>query len=157
LLAKRVLGALKAILKDAKRRGNVAQNVAADVTVGLSTRHKPRLKIGVDIPTSQEIGRIFHAASNGRGRALIMLAAFSGLRASELRGLRWRDVEEPRAGTKHGTIHVRQRADRYNQIGRPKSASGERAVPIGEVVVNALRQWRLACPRKDDDAYVFAT
>ena len=33
-LAKQVLGRLKAILKDAKRRGNVAQNVAADVMIG---------------------------------------------------------------------------------------------------------------------------
>jgi integrase len=32
-MAKKVLGSLKAILKDAKRRGNVAQNVAADVSI----------------------------------------------------------------------------------------------------------------------------
>src|SRR5262249_51774966 len=152
---KRVLGALKAILKDAKRRGNVAQNVAADVNVGLSARHKPRLKIGVDIPTRDEISRILHAAPDGRARALITTAALTGLRASELRGLRWQDVEEPRASAQHGIIHVRQRADRYNQIGRPKSASGERAVPIGSVVVNALRQWKLASARKSNDDFVF--
>src|SRR5262249_44391837 len=84
LLARRVLGGLKAILKDAKRRGNVAQNVALDVNVGLSTRDKPKLKIGIDVPTREEIGRMLHAASDGRARALIILAAFSGLRASEL-------------------------------------------------------------------------
>jgi integrase len=44
-LAKKVLGSLKSILKDAKRRGNVAQNVAADVKVDMSGR-KPKLQVG---------------------------------------------------------------------------------------------------------------
>lgn len=44
-------------------------------------------------------------------------------------------------------IHVRQRADRYNAIGRPKSEAGERTVPGPPLVLNALREWRLACPK----------
>src|SRR5262249_22452555 len=107
--------------------------------------------------TRDEISRILHAAPDGRARALITTAALTGLRASELRGLRWQDVEEPRASAQHGIIHVRQRADRYNQIGRHKSTSGERAVPIGSVVVNALRQWKLASARKSNDDFVFGT
>src|SRR4029077_6662857 len=43
-LAKKVIGALKSILKDAKRRGNVAQNVATDVKVDTRGRHKERPK-----------------------------------------------------------------------------------------------------------------
>jgi integrase len=140
LLAKRVLGALKAILKDAKRRGNVAQNVAVDVKIDTNSRSKEKPKIGKDIPSREEIRRILEAAPEGRARALIMTAAFTGLRASELRGLRWEDVD-----LKHNVIHVRQRADRYNEIGRPKSASGERTVPIGPMVANTLRHWQLAC------------
>lgn len=154
LLAKRVLGALKAILKDAKRRGNVAQNVAADVNVGLSTRDRPKLEVGVDIPSRDEIRRILEAASDGRARALIMAAAFSGLRSSELRGLRWQDLD---LRSDPAQVHVRQRADRYNVIGRPKSAASERTVPIGPMVVNTLRQWRLACPRSNDEDFVFGT
>src|SRR4029077_18550442 len=53
--AKKVLGSLKAILKDAKRRGNVAQNVAADVRITSHGRIKPKLEIGRDIPTRDEI------------------------------------------------------------------------------------------------------
>jgi integrase len=138
-LAKKVLGALKAILKDAKRRGNVAQNVAADVRIDTHSRNREKLKIGRDIPSRDEIRRILEAAPEGRTRALIMTAAFSGLRASELRGLRWEGVD-----LKHNAIHVRQRADRYNTIGRPKSAAGERTVPIPSMVANALRHWQLA-------------
>jgi integrase len=87
-MAKKVLGSLKAILKDAKRRGNAAQTVA------------------------------------------------------ELRGLRWSDVDLSKR-----QIHVRQRADRYRKIGHPKSAAGTRTIPIGDMVVNTLREWKLQCPK----------
>jgi integrase len=43
-------------------------------------------------------------------------------------------------------IHVRQRADRYNAIGRPKSEASERTIPLPPIVVNTLREWRLRCP-----------
>jgi integrase len=64
------------------------------------------------------------------------------LRASELRGLRWTDVD-----LKHGEIHVRQRADRYNEIGALKSEAAERTVPLIPLLINALREWKLACPK----------
>jgi integrase len=44
--AKKVLGSVKALLKDAKRRGNVAQNAAADVSITTHGRIKPKLQIG---------------------------------------------------------------------------------------------------------------
>jgi integrase len=65
------------------------------------------------------------------------------MRSSELRGLRWQDVDfDNRA------IHVRQRADEFGEIGRPKSEAGERTIPMPPIVINALREWRLACPRR---------
>jgi integrase len=78
----------------------------------------------------------------GRWRPLILTAMFTGLRASELRGLRWQDVDL--AGRK---VHVRQRADRYHKIGRPKSEAGERTVPLLPLVANALREWKVQCPK----------
>jgi integrase len=141
-MAKKVLGSLKAILKDAKRRGNVAQNVAAGVSIASHGRTKLKLEIGRDIPTRDEIQRIVDAAEPGRGRALLLTAALTGMRASELRGLRWFDVDL--VGRQ---VFVRQRADRYCKIGQPKSAAGTRTIPIGDMVVNTLREWRLQCPR----------
>jgi integrase len=146
--AKKVLTSLKSLLKDAKRRGNVAQNVATDVSIDIDKRGKGKLQVGVDIPTVDEVRRILAAAS-GHLRPLLITAAFTGLRASELRGLRWEDVDG-------GVLHVRQRADRYNTIGKPKSHAGERAIPIGPMVANTLREWRLACPKGDLDL-VFPT
>ena len=72
------------------RRGNVAQNVAAGVSVQLSRRDRRKLRVGVDIPTPDEVRRMIEAA-HGRQRALLVTACFTGLRSSELRGLRWQE------------------------------------------------------------------
>jgi integrase len=78
----------------------------------------------------------------GRWRPLFLTAIFCGLRASELRGLRWQDVDLSK-----GELHLRQRADRYHKIGPPKSEAGERTVPVPPSVLNALREWKLKCPK----------
>jgi len=142
-MAMKVLTSLKMLLKDAKRRGNVAQNVALDVSISTDKRAKSKLKAGVDIPTPDEIKRVVHAAT-GRARPFLVTAIFTGLRSSELRGLRWSDID-----FKKGELHVRQRADRYNAIGKPKSESGDRTIPLGPLVLNTLREWKLACPKGD--------
>jgi integrase len=141
--ARNVLRSLKSLLRDACRRGTVAQNVALAVKITDSGRDKAKLKAGVDIPTPEEIKRIIHAAS-GRVRPFLITAIFTGLRSSELRGLRWADVDLDKR-----ELHVTQRADRYNKIGRPKSKAGNRTIPLGAFVTNTLREWKLACPKGD--------
>jgi integrase len=71
-------------------------------------------------------------------------AVFTGLRAGELRGLRWSEVDLRKA-----EVHVHQRADRYNEIAATKSEAGERTVPLPQIVVNILREWKLVCPKAD--------
>jgi len=60
--------------------------------------------------------------------------------------LRWIDVD---LKNKKGELRVRQRADRRNKIGSPKSARGQRTVPLPPTVVSELRQWKLKCPKHD--------
>jgi integrase len=131
-MTRKVRGSLSAILADAQERGLVGQNVVRALRARrrrgaeahADKRQKGKLKIGVDIPTPDEI-RALLSAPCGRWRPLLMTAIFTGLRASELRGLRWPDVD-----LKRGELHVRQRADCFNAIGRPKSEAGERIVPL---------------------------
>ncbi|ORE97971.1 phage integrase family protein [Aurantimonas sp. 22II-16-19i] len=88
----------------------------------------------------EEVRAILLTAA-GRYRPLLVTAIFTGMRASELRGRPWGDVDLEKA-----VIHVRQRADRFNAIGAPKSEAGQRTIPLPPLVVNTLKEWRLACP-----------
>jgi integrase len=157
-MVRKILTSLGSLLSDAQERGLVSRNVVRDlgsrrkkgVDRRADRRQKGRVKVGVEIPSREEI-RAIVAALEGRWRPIILTAIFTGLRASELRGLRWSDVD-----LKKGELHVRQRADRYNEIGRPKSESGERTVPLPPIVANALREWKLVCTKCDTDI-VFAS
>ena len=146
---RRVVRSLGSILTDTQERGQVGHNAVRELSRNRNRqterRHKGKLKIGVDIPTPAEVASII-AGAKGRWRPLLVTAAFTGLRASELRGLRWCDVE-----LDAGRLHVLQRADRFAKIGRPKSASSERMVPFGKIVANTLGEWRLACPKGEMD------
>ena len=137
-LARKVLTSLKSLLKVAKHA-----HLAADVSIGRGKRGEQKLEVGRDIPTPAEIKRLIDAAgTDGKRRALLLTVALTGLRASELRGLRWSDVD-----LKAGELHVRQRADRYCVIGAPKSDSSVRTIPLAPDVLTALKEWRLACPK----------
>ena len=152
-MLRKILVSLSAILGDAQERGLVAQNVAGGLRARrprgkerhADRRQKGRLKVGVDIPTPDEI-RAAIAHLEGRWRPMLLTAIFTGLRMSELRGLRWTDVD-----FKRSEIHVRQRADRWRMIGRPKSEAGERTIPLPPMVMNALREWKLVCPKGELD------
>jgi integrase len=143
VMVRQVVTTLGAVLADALDRGLVGQNVVRGRSRARrgTDKRKGKLKIGVDIPTPDEIRKLI-AALDGHWRPLFMTAVFTGLRASELRGLRWSDVN-----LKRGEIHVRQRADCYSTIGRLKSEAGERIVPLLPIVVTTLREYRLACPK----------
>jgi integrase len=142
-MVRMIIGALGAILADAQDRGLVAQNVVRGRPHRRrgGDRRQAKLRVGVDIPSPDEI-RALIAELDGRWRPLLLTAIFTGLRASELRGLRWIDVD-----LKKGELYVRQRADQYNTIGRLKTESGERTVPLPPVVLNTLREWKLTCPK----------
>jgi len=138
--AHKVLVSLKAILKV-----NGCKHLADDVSITVSKRDRPKLEVGRDIPTPKEVSRLVNAAT-GRVRVLLMMAASTGLRASELRGLRWSDVD-----LKEGELHVRQRADAWKVIGAPKSDGSRRTLPLAHDLVIALKEWRLACPKGEAD------
>jgi integrase len=135
-LARKVLTSFKSLLKAAKHA-----HVAADVSIGRDKRSERKLEAGRDIPTPAEVKRLIDAVKDAKLRALLLTVTLTGLRASELRGLRWTDVD-----LKAGEIDVRQRADRYCAIGAPKSASSRRVIPLAPDLLTALKTWKLACP-----------
>jgi integrase len=106
------------------------------VKVVRSSRDKGK----IEIPTKAELRALIEHAEDDL-RPLVMTAIFTGLRASELRGLRWSDVD-----LKGSTITVAQRADKFGEIGPPKSEAGYRTIPIPSALVALLKEWKLRCP-----------
>jgi integrase len=90
---------LGAILSDAVSRGlcsrNAVRETRATRSTATSARHKRKLRVGEDIPSPAEMRAFLAAlaALAGRWRPVLMTAALTGLRASELRGLRWTDFD----------------------------------------------------------------
>lgn len=96
-----------------------------------------KLAVGHDIPSKAEINAILSTAE-GRWRPLFVTAALTGTRASELRGLQWADLDFAAK-----VIYLRQRAERWALWVIPN----QRSIPMSPIVVNALREWKLACPK----------
>jgi integrase len=142
-LAKKVFTSFKSMLKVAGQ-----SHIADGLSIGTPKRSR-KIEAGKDFPTAAEVKRMIDAAT-GKKRVLLLTATLTGLRASELRGLRWKDID-----FKAGELHVRQRADRYNEIGEPKSDDSARTVPLDPgALTAALKEWKLACP-KGEEGLVF--
>lgn len=138
-LTRRALSVLKLLLDHAIDNGQLFTNAAHGVRVIKSSR----IDYNAPVPSKETIRTLIEAADEDFKPHLIV-SALTGLRASELRGLRWQDVDFEK-----GFIYVRQRADAYNQMGEPKSRAGYRDIPAGPMVLNALRRWKLRCPKSD--------
>jgi integrase len=141
-LARKVWVSFRSLLKAAK-----FAHLGDGITIGNGGRDHEDLEEGKDYPKPAEIKRLVAAAKTTRMRTLLMTAAMTGLRASELRGLRWRDVDLDAAKP---VLHVRQRADAFGKIGMPKSRRSTRKLPLAGNLVKALREWWLECPKGGD-------
>lgn len=164
-MARAVLTSLKGVLALARRRGLIGHNPAEATRIGKRRHEDEReivipskdvirdmvLKSAEQFPLARRISGRW-VAGKGRQermvpipwRALLITAIFTGMRASELRGLCWHNVD-----LKAGVIRVRQRADRYQRLGPPKTGAGRRDIPLAPIVINTLREWCLVCPKTE--------
>lgn len=148
-MAKKVLRSAKSLFEEARRDGIIDANPALDVKIVVNKREQGK----VVIPSKEEVKRLLaksealagqknlqSARAWRRYHVLVTTAAFTGLRASELRGLPW-----PAINFADRKLEVRQRADENGIIGPCKSHSGYRVIDIPDQLVRLLREWRLAC------------
>jgi len=140
-MAGKILSALSAILNNAMEIGAIHQNVASSVKVPKAKREKEK----IIVPERADLKAMIDAASETE-RAFVLTAITTGLRSSELRGLRWQDID-----LAAGRIAVCQRADGFASIGVPKSAAARRTVPIPPEVVAELKRWKLRSPPSRQD------
>jgi integrase len=81
----------------------------------------------------------------------IIFAAASELRAGEHHALRWRHI-----GFNRREVDVETRVDAYNEEDAPRSAAGMRTVPLGDVVLKHLREWKLRSKWSNADDLAFS-
>lgn len=142
ITAKKVMVALRSILRHALDMEQIEADPSQGITVRLGARYISK----VEIPTKAEMRLALATArelecspdmrtaeSWRKYRPMLEVLTYAGLRLSELRGLRRSDVD-----TVNHTISVNQRADRVGAIGSPKSAKGHRRVHIPESLSQLL-------------------
>src|SRR5260370_30787887 len=81
-------------------------------------------------------------------RTLVLLAASTGLRISELLALKWKDVDFLRK-----ELHV-TRAIYRQVVGRCKTENSQKALPIDDCTLQDLLAWWQATPFKGLDDWV---
>ena len=148
---------LRLALEQARRDDLVARNVAGLVAGPKVQRSE------VEPLTPAEAAQLFAAAAEDRLSPLWLLVTALGLRRGEALALRWEDVDLDR-----GHLQIRATLQRISgrlvRADMPKTKSSRRALPLPEVVVEALRahraaqvQERLASRAWADEALVFTT
>ena len=117
---------LGAIMRYAQRHELITTNPIDGVE-----RHPVRYSGDYDIYSREEIDAIARSAADDQDGAIILTAAFTGLRRGELLALRWRDVDFPGQA-------VRVRANlSHGQIVTPKSGK-VRVVPMVDEIAHRL-------------------
>jgi integrase len=86
-----------------------------------------------------------------RERTLVLLAVSTGLRQSELFGLKWGDIDFAER-----TMNV-TRSIVYGVVGPCKTESSQEPVPAHPLLADALSEWRKGCVSTKSDDWVFAS
>jgi integrase len=98
-----------------------------------------------------EMRAIIEALPNQMHRVAILIAASTGLRRSEIRGLQWQDVDFDELW-----LHLRRGIVRTVQT-KLKTEGSRRGVPLPPDLANVLRRWREETPHRADDDWVLAS
>lgn len=137
--ARNNLSPLHSIFQDALNDGLIEANPLDRLALNkILTKTKRKSTYEVDPFTLDEIAAIL-AACDGPARNLFQFAFWSGLRTSELIGLRWSDVDFDAA-----LVHVRQAVVVRVEKKTTKTVAGTRDVmmlPSARAALQAQRQW----------------
>ena len=149
---------LSQALKDAVKWGLVLHNPAAAVT---PPRPERKEAVAWDAVT---IRRFMDAAEGSRYRDAFILAALTGMRRSELAGLKWPDIDLRSARLR--VVRTRQRIYGHGVVeGQPKTHRSRRSVALSPSAVSVLESMKTrqiemrlkAGPAWKQTDYVFTT
>ena len=133
------------LYEHAKRHKLCAMNPIDTVRQGSKRLKKP------DVLTLDEIRALMAAIPNAAIRLAVLVAGVTGLRRSEVRGLRWRDID-----VNAHWLTPTQGSVRKHITNLKNHASGE-TIPIPEALSEAFCEWGEQSPYRADGDWVFAS
>lgn len=148
-----VLNVLHVVMEHAVTREYLASNPVRSLN-GEKPPAKNRTKARILEP--EEVALLIDRAPAGY-RTLIVAAAYTGMRQSELLGLRWGDVD-----FEAGTIQVRHQLSRATRdkparVVPLKTDAAERHIDLAPELSRELAKHRLASPFSNEGDFVFVT
>lgn len=135
---------IKLLFADARKWGYVKVDPAKDLD------RPKRKKASIELLSPDEVGIFLNSCDRGLYRVAFLTAIRTGLRAGELWGLQWGDID-----WRSKQIHVR-RSVWARTFQTPKSDHSVRKVDVPDSLLSELKAWKLACPISEHDL-VFPT
>lgn len=130
---------LYGLLQHALDDGIIASNPAADAPRPKERESERRALTSREL---ELLGMACTALGRPRARAMIVLAAFTGMRQQDIRALEWRDID-----WKAGMVLVRRAADDRGRVKTTKSGKETvRRVPLFTLAREAMEQLHEATP-----------
>ena len=128
-----------------RHRMFVGENPIATVRQGSKRLRDP------DILTITEMQAILQGLTDPMHRIAVLIAAVTGLRRSEIRGLKWLDIDFDRLW-----LNLRRGIVRKHKT-RLKTEGSRRGIPIPQDLADVLTKWRDECLYPADDDWVLAS
>src|SRR5215470_9704077 len=113
-------------------------------------RQGAKRRIAPSVLTPAEIKALLNSLGL-RERALVLIAASTGLRQSELFAVKWGDIDFAQ-----NTMNV-TRSIVYGVVGPCKTESSQKLVPVHPIVLRTLGEWKQVCRYNKPDDWVFAS
>jgi len=104
-----------------------------------------------DILTIDEMKTILSRIAAPEHRLMILIAAVTACRRSEIRGLKWRDFDYDKLW-----VHFRQGKVRKHQT-KLKTEQSRKRLTISQDLADAMIDWRRNCLYRADEDWVFAS
>lgn len=156
--ARQVLGFLATVEKFANRHRYCLTNPVRAALSGIRAAPQPRIREFTLDEASAVLRTVLEKRENRRIRhaamfaCLVHMSACCGLRIGEMLALSWGNVDLDGA-----ILKVRHSLNALLEIKGPKSAAGNRDVPMPDHLVSMLRAWRDKHAKPNDWDLVFTT
>ena len=146
----KVRNIFSAVFSHAIRHELALSNPITGPSRGSGVRQSAKRRRDPDVLTAREIGALLCQLPH-QHRALVLLIATTGLRFSELRGLKWSDLD-----VLGGTLNL-SRGVVNHEVTEMKTAASRKPIPLAPEIVNVLLRHKKQTLYNRPDDWAFAS